>query len=490
MLSSSRAIKTPKQIFDRERERSLKKEVFAKAVDSDIRAFRKIEGELRTEALASSRHEQRQQAIAENWEREREASERKAQQRGDTTSDYNVENQSSRCRPGADAATLHERKNTLRARAYALQSRNEEARRALVQSCYDKQWLSSCDDARIINGQALQRFMTDFQRRQIEEKRNSREQRVREETALDNKVEKYCQKMADTAERIKAKSMQRERDDLCSLEAQIRDKQSKQQHEKAQQRAEDAREIAQIQIELTREKELAEKRKKADWLEGQKIRAFNEQRLGLMRARAEEERQQDMTLLNYALEEEAKSVAAEKDRGVKAREESRLYRKYLEELMQKEVEDEREIESIRLAKEEEVWEQREAVLQEREAKKKALWLEIDATRQQQLLYKALTAAEESEAESTLVGRWEAEQKAEEEECQRSKEAHRLAILSNREVLEKQTKALRHRVALEEQQEYLRTKHVQKEEADQQRRRQEQAGVARIHFPLRSQKWTD
>lgn len=157
--------------------------------------------------------------------------------------------------------------------------------------------------------------------------------------------------------------------------------------------------------------------------------------------------------------------------------------------MKKEVEDERAVEAVRQAKEEEVWEQREAMLQARQEKSDKLWQQVDTGRRAQLLCKALAGEREAEQEAREVEKWKAELAAGMEGERRAQEARRAVALENQGVLQQQVDARRRRAAWEGQQEYLLAKHMQKEDADLVRRQQEQAGIARLHFPLRSGKWT-
>ena len=188
--------------------------------------------------------------------------------------------------------------------------------------------------------------------------------------------------------------------------------------------------------------------------------------------------------------QEARAVAREQGKDAKAQAEARMYRHYLEELMQKEAEDERAVDAVRQAKEEDVWEQREAMLHARREKSEKLWQQVDAGRREQLRCKALAGEMEAGEGAREVEEWKLELAAGMEEERRAQEARRAAAMENKEVLQQQVESRRRRGRWEKQQQYLRVKHMQKEEAALVQRQKEKGGVARTHFPLCSGKWTD
>lgn len=500
MLSTSlRAAATPKQSFDRQRDRLLVRESFAKAVALDTQAFRKTEWEVRTDALAVSRHEQRQrkQAAAQALAAEAKAAQllKDQQHRESAEKDALIQQgevgcSTSRLRPRTDPATLEARKAALREQAYALQARNEAKRRAFVQSCLDRQWRDGCDSARLLDSQALQRVMTEAQKHQLMEKQVHQDQVARDDAAFHANIERYVEKIDENERRKQALQAQRKRETVATLETQIALGQAEKQTAKAAQAAEDAKELAQIAADMQQDEERATARREAAWARGQDVREFNDRRLGLDRARAEEERQQDLALLEHAIALEAKEAAREQGKDARAQSEAKIYRQYLEELMKKEAEDEQAVDAVRQAKEEEVWEQREATFQARRKKGERLWQQVDAGRQEQVRCKALAGEREAEEGAREVEKWKLEQAAGIEEERRAQESRRAAVIENLEVLQQQVESRQRRERWEKQQEYLRAKHMQKEEAALVQRQKNQAGIARTYFPLCSGKWTD
>ncbi|GAB5031287.1 Hypothetical protein NocV09_00501550 [Nannochloropsis oceanica] len=496
---SLRAAATPKQSFDRQRDRLLIRENFAKAVAQDTQAFRKTEWEVRTDALAVSRHEQRQrqQAAAQALAAEAKVAQLLKDQQCRETAKKNALSQqgevgrtTSRLRPRTDPATLKARKAALQEQAYALQARNEAARRALVQSCLDRQWRDGCDSARLLDSQALQRVMTEAQQQQLIEKQVRQDQVAKHDTAFHANIRRHVEELDEAESHKQALQAQRKRETVVTLETQIALGQAEQQKAKAAQAAEDAEELAQIAADLKRNEEQATARRDAAWARGQDVREFNDRRLEQVRARAEEERQRDLALLEHAMALEAKEVAREKAKDTRAHLEARIYRQYLEEVMKKESEDERAVDAVRQAKEDEVWEQREAMFQARKKKHERLWQQVDAGRQEQLRYKALAGERVAEEAAREVEKWKLEQAAGMEEERRAQEAHRAAVKENQEMLQQQVESRQRRERWEQQQEYLRTKHMQKEEAALMQRQKSQAGIARTYFPLRLEKWID
>ena len=60
-------------------------------------------------------------------------------------------------------------------RAYALRDQREAARRAYVQEQYDRQWRDACDDARLLDSEALLKFVTSERISQIQEKQQRKQ---------------------------------------------------------------------------------------------------------------------------------------------------------------------------------------------------------------------------------------------------------------------------------------------------------------------------
>ncbi len=486
---------TPKQHFDRARARDVARDTFARAVHEDTLAFRKTEWELRTDALAATHQEQRQQqqaearaqaaaeqAMAEDKERRRWAAEQ-ARAEADQAAQ-----RPRRFRP-ADDATLEERKAALKARAYALKARNEAARQAYVQTCYDRQWRDACDDVRLLDGKALQHYMTQVQRAQLVDQSARRTQKAQDEAALDARMDRHMQTWEEAEQARQALRRQATQDTVATLEAQMAEAEAHKRQLRATQAAEDAEELAAIAADLAREDAQAEVRKRQAKAVGDAFRMSGEAHAEQQRRLAEAQRQQDLALLQHALAEGRKAEAAEHGQKEKAQAQMRLYKQYLEVLMQKDAEDEAAMDAVRHAKEEEVWQQRDAMLQARRDKSQALWRQVDQGRQEQLHLKAVAQAEEAMRQAALVEEWKAEVARGLEDDRRAQGKRQAAVRENNTVLEQQRQERRRREALEAQQEYLLFKHMQKEEADHARRKQEQAGVLRLHYPLCSGKWT-
>ena len=81
---------------------------------------------------------------------------------------------------------------------------------------------------------------------------------------------------------------------------------------------------------------------------------------------------------------EREQIAAEDAKKEGQKQAALQYRKYLEELMVKEAEDNTELDAVRAAEEIKIWKARDKVLQDREDARKYLMQQVDQGRQEQI----------------------------------------------------------------------------------------------------------
>lgn len=101
-------------------------------------------------------------------------------------------------------------------------------------------------------------------------------------------------------------------------------------------------------------------------------------------------------MLNYALTKEAEQIASEEAKKNSAKQAAILYKKYLEEQMIKEAQDDAEVDAIRRAEEEKVWKARDDALEARRVARMRLMELVDQGRQEQIAYKKRQEAMEKE----------------------------------------------------------------------------------------------
>lgn len=87
-------------------------------------------------------------------------------------------------------------------RAYALRDARENERRKFVEQCYDDQWRDACDDARLLDSQALTQLMGKERMAQIQEKQQRRQKLTEEENQF---VDNWKQQLAAMEQRDLAK---------------------------------------------------------------------------------------------------------------------------------------------------------------------------------------------------------------------------------------------------------------------------------------------
>ena len=117
---------------------------------------------------------------------------------------------------------------------------------------------------------------------------------------------------------------------------------------------------------------------------GREIHEYNKQFKIISAEEARVQAEQDAILLNYALHKEREKEAEEKAKREGAREAARTYKKYLEEQMIKEAEDNSWIDEVRKREEERVWKARDDALQAREDARAYLMKAVDEGRQEQI----------------------------------------------------------------------------------------------------------
>mgnify|MGYP003386929883 CR=1 FL=1 len=90
-------------------------------------------------------------------------------------------------------------------------------------------------------------------------------------------------------------------------------------------------------------------------LDGREVLKFNAHAKAIAYEESKQDAVEDAVLLNYALTKEQEQIAAEDAKKQGARAAAAVYKKYLEEQMLKEAENNAEVDAIRKAEEEKVW---------------------------------------------------------------------------------------------------------------------------------------
>jgi len=400
-------------------------------------------------------------------------------------------------------------------RAYKLRDEREAKRLEFVKQCYDAQWRDACDDARTLDSKAMDKFVGADRLAQIQEKQRKKEALSAAENAWIEEYNKHCDKL-EAIERAKddfranaARDLQEglrrqvrttsiystlyvmpfeESLIIIFITTQMEENEGRQIENMERNQKESEDEIREIQRALAEEAELQKKLKEDAYLSGKEVLLFNEKYKTVRQDEEALERRQDAQLLAYAMRKEREAIAEEEAKKNANKHAAQVYRKYLEEMMIKDAEDNSGLDEVRKAEENKIWKARDDVLKAREDARKYLMKLVDEGRQEQIAYKRQQLQKEKEdakiySQKFLIDASEGVAK-ERAETQR----RRLAAEENNRILSEQIEIRRQRQELEKQEEYLANKHMERIERLHRQKLSEQAGNLRTNFPVSSTKW--
>ena len=239
---------------------------------------------------------------------------------------------------------------------------------------------------------------------------------------------------------------------------------------------------------MQEEEALQKRRVETDRARGREVREFNAQHKVLTAEQERIKREQDSILLDYALRKEREANEAEEAKRQANRQAAVQYRKYLEEQMVKEAEDTAFMDEVCKREEERVWKLRDDALQAREDARNALMQMVDQGRQEQIRNK-LEALEREKIEGRQFAEKFIDEAKDGMERERAAEMERRQInMENQDRLQRQISLRRHKEELEKQESYLQDKHMKYMERQHQQRLAEQAGAARLSFPIKGTQW--
>eukprot|EP00904_Undaria_pinnatifida_P013443 jgi/Undpi1/9229/HiC_scaffold_26.g11687.m1 len=390
------------------------------------------------------------------------------------------------------AETAEERKLRILDKANKLKNAREGARLKYVQECYDRQWRDACDDARTLDSKANTEWVTAQRWEQVAErvateKASGLENARLEEMHMEKIRERirYLETQEQAALDKKERGNQLMRNDLNTQVAYNADRRRQLWEQTAR---DDLKELTELRALVRKEEEKADAQKKEAYARGAEVRDFNEARREMRVAAAKETREQDLVLLEYAIQ---KDKAGENEEKAKREEEKRVlrqYNEYLKEQMVKEAEDEAQYDEIRQKAEGRIWDQRDAQLKAQRDARDTLMQQVHLGRQEQMRLKALREKDQLAADAEQA-RLDRENFLAEEERERQKEMRkRQELLDNTALLREQMVGARALAEKERQEEYLRVKQMEAYERRHSERLEKQAGVVVTHHPLKHTQW--
>lgn len=384
--------------------------------------------------------------------------------------------------------SVEDRKARIKEKAFALKNHREKERELYIKKCMDAQWRDACDDARTLDSKAMTKFMGDERIRQIQERKERN-------LNINDADEKFYQEYKKVQDALSAKE-QRKIDmahaaalaNQDALGKQIEHNFSKKLDHFNRSRVEDENEISDIRKAIQDEQDEIAWKKEEEIRRGKEVLAFNAQYNGIRAAEKAIEEEQDAILLDYALRKERKQIAFEEGKKHAAKMAALKFKKYLEEQMTKEADDNQWVDEIRKKEEEKVWKARDDLYQAREDARDALMKQVDAGRKEQIKAKYEQEKSEKEHDKVYVKKFIEDAKAgifkEKEDMQK----RRVVAMENSVKLMNQIDLREHARLLDQQDTFLEAKRMEYIERQHQLKLQEQGGSVRLFRPLKESQW--
>ena len=373
-------------------------------------------------------------------------------------------------------------------KAFALRDAREAARTKYVQDALDAQWRDACDDARTLDGKAMDKWCGEERVRQLEAKRQRGEDNSADERAFleewNRQLEAIEAKDKAKKEGAKVRAFETQKGILQQMEHNER---MKQEHYNRTQ-AEDEDEIKRIREAIAFDESIQKKRSDEARAAGFATVEYNKVFKEIEAEEKSKERRENEILLEYALRKEKEQIAREEAKKNAAKNAAMEFRKYLEEQMVREAEDTAFVDEINKREEEKVWKARDDALQAREDARQHLMHMVNEGRQQQLKAKAEREIKEQEEGKIFAQKFIVDAK-EGIQRERDETERRRKIAENNNIrLQQQIDLRRHHEELEKQEHYLADKRMKYIERQHRERLALQGGQIRTNFALKANNW--
>ena len=369
-------------------------------------------------------------------------------------------------------------------KATALKNERESQRLKYVENAYEERWREECDDVRDLDGKALSVFMAAEREKQVKEKELRDREHAQKENDFLTAWEKQLAKMAALDDEKIANAKSKNLSTFEGLKQQIaeRDAAKQQHYDNMMKEAED--EIAEVKAAIGTEEARGRQRKLDEIARGKEVLAFNAKYKDIAAEKAAIEAEHDKQLLEHALMEERARIKEEQDKQKAGADAAKQYRKYLEEMMVKEAEDNGFVDEINKREEEKIWKARDDALQARQDARDYLMKLVQEGREEQIAYKAKVAAAEKEEGKLFAKKFMSEIAEGVAKDREAAEARRAKNVANLHSLREQMAERKQLAELEEQDKYLDNKRMQYIEKQHQEKLSRQGGVVRTFHPKR------
>lgn len=374
-------------------------------------------------------------------------------------------------------------------KAYALRDARESSREQFVKGCYDAQWRNACDDARALDSIAMTKYMNQERLNQI---KNKQERNI-QLSANENDFLAEWQRQLDAIEaKDKAKRDLRHKNNMDTAQGimdQIAYNDAQRDTNWRMQQEADDQEIRECNEAIALENAKQQARHDEAHRRGRETAEFNKTFKIIAAEEAAREREQNAILLKYAMDTDAARIAEEEGQKAAWAAAARQQRKYLEELMVKEAEDNSFVDEINKREAEKVWKARDDALQAREDARTYLMNLVRAGREEQIAAKKEKFRREKEADVLYASKFIDDVKEGLEIDKRAVDSRRDKAVDNNVKLQQQIEWRRMQEERTKQDAYLEDKRMRYIERQHQERLAMQGGAVRTQFPLKKSDYT-
>lgn len=300
--------------------------------------------------------------------------------------------------------TDDQRRERMIQEARRLQRAREQKRREEVEAIREEQFRASLDDFRTRKSRAIRMQCAQERLTQLEEQKRLAEQEEEEKARFHKEYMKTADRML--ARELREAEVHRAKNDevVQMIAGQIKLKKKFQEQEEE----EEAFAVEEWRARL-KQQEIEEQRKEKAKLErrirmDREVAEQNKTRLGRYAKIEAEDKALDMKLLQEALQAEAADKKRDAERKAAAVEENRRFQEFLKMQMQREAEDNSELDRILKAENDLSWEKKESVWNREAAARAKLQAEVERSRETQIHVRDERREEEEVAKKAEIQR--------------------------------------------------------------------------------------
>jgi len=356
-------------------------------------------------------------------------------------------------------------KAKIREKAEALKAKREFEQQEYVEAQRRRQWRDGCDDLRQLDSQATLNDVAQRRSEQLEEKSRQQLQELEDEaqwsTAWDvDRKKKEIRERNDLAQAHK-RNVDMKRD----LDIQVMQRKEKAVFEREQTRYEAEDTQARWDAEKQAQDEHEANVRAAMRQQGKEVLQYNNERQQIRHLKAQEEMENDLVLLQVALEKERQELEDEETKRREEKEASQIYQKHLQQQMIKEKQDDSMLEELRRQDEEAATAKRDAQKAREDSARVKLAAEVQRGREQQKQSRIRQMEEQRVADADYAASQRVVAKQMEDQEMQLKAVQRKARLDNQRSVRLQVQEKVFMFEKSKQDEYLqnrRNQHTEKE----------------------------